>query len=706
MNLCLVTAPIATDLEDPGDAASAEGRAIAEAPHLGVLALAGALEQAGIRPHIFNTDDAFYAWSRERPGESMSSFAGWAADRIRSTGSDLFGFSTICSSYPLTVRIAEQLKRAAPDCSILFGGPQASAVDRQTLEAFPFVDFVLRGEADFTLPVFLREFAGARRFADVPALAYRSPFGVQRTGEAPLIDDLDSLPLPAYHLTGELTRAPYCSLELGRGCPFSCTFCSTNDFFRRRFRVKSPPRLLADMRAIAARWGIRTFNLVHDMFTVDRKRVAAFCEEMIASGENFVWTCSARTDCVDSELLALMARAGCDGVFFGVETGSQRMQRIIDKDLDIPQAKSVISEAERHGLATTVSLITGFPEETPQDLRETVDVFMHSLRHPRSQPQLNVLAPLSGTPVFLRHKHEMYLEELCSEMSHQGRMHNESDRQMIRRHPEIFPNFYILATPGLDRAEFLEFHEFLLVGSERFRWLLVALDQARSGIFEVLQAWRARRLEIRPELAGFELRNYYRGDSARRDFLAFLRERLADFGSPAVEALLAYHEAVAEPNVCMVRFGAPAAGKMRPGDFAARIGNVHVLELDWDIQAVIDSLKRGDTVGEVRRRKLYRTGEVEGGNSRLIEVTPLIAAALRASDGSRTVREIANSLGPLFDCPECWRRLAGEELLRVLREEGLVQIYRAAPARQNAGLRPARRIRQAAEPSVEVHRGL
>ena len=112
---------------------------------------------------------------------------------------------------------------------------------------------------------------------------------------------------------------------------------------------------------MASSYGFRGFNLVHDMFTVDRRKVVAFCEAMIQADEGFKWSCSARTDCVDEELLELMARAGCDGVFFGVESGSKRMQRIIDKDLDPEQARSAVEIAERLGISTTVSTIVGFP---------------------------------------------------------------------------------------------------------------------------------------------------------------------------------------------------------------------------------------------------------------------------------------------------------------------------------------------------------
>jgi radical SAM superfamily enzyme YgiQ (UPF0313 family) len=681
MKLCLITAPIATEFEDAADATSKAVRENSRAPQVGILSLAGALDEVGIRPQIFNVDSAYYQYLENHPG-GVAAFAGWVADRIVSSGSEVFGFSTICSSYPLTVRIAECVKRLLPNSVVLFGGPQASVVDRETLNAFPFVDMVLRGEADRTLPLLLEELAGSRRFSTVPGLTYRSAFGVQRTADAPVIDDLDCLPLPAYHLTGELQGdAPYASLELGRGCPFACTFCSTNDFFRRKFRVKSPARMLADMRAIASHYGIRAFDLVHDMFTVDRKRVAALCDHLIESGEHFTWTCSARTDCVDDELLELMARAGCEAIFFGVETGSRRMQRIIDKDLDPDQARRAVAMAERHRVSTTVSLITGFPEENADDLRDTIAIFMDSLRYPGSTPQLNVLAPLAGTPIHVKYKDQMMLDDLCSEMSHQGRVQNEADRELIRSFPEIFPNFYLLRTAGLDPVFLLELREFLAMATRRLRWLVAALDQSGSEILRVLLSWHDCRMGLRPELSGGTLRQYYTQNVSRDDFLGFVRANLADFRQPAIEALLSYHEAMMRAEAERASFrptGTRVAGPMKSADIPFRAAGVHVMQLDWDIQGAIDALKSREQPVKIRKRKYYRTGAGDDGTSRLIEITPLVAKALQACDGGQTVGEVVSALSTCFDCPAELRRYAGEELLRAVRREGFVELYRPA----------------------------
>src|SRR5260370_16594120 len=332
MQTCLVSAPTVTEYKTADEWSSSEVQVSASQPQLGILNLAAVLESIGDRPEIVDVNDTYLQFTKTSISPSPD-FAGFLAARIAEHDADLYGFSSICSTYPLTVRVAESLKKLRPDATVVFGGPQASVVDVATLSAFPFVDLVLRGEAGISLPFLIAELASEGRLDGVAGLTYREGPEVRRNGNAPVIADLDALPSPAYHLSRYLEGATVASIELGRGCPFSCTFCSTNDFFRRNFRLRSPVRVLQEMREIAQKRSITHFELVHDMFTVDKKRVIAFCEAMIASGEGFTWSCSARTDCVDECLLDLMAQSGCRGVFFGVEAGSRRMQKIIDKHL-------------------------------------------------------------------------------------------------------------------------------------------------------------------------------------------------------------------------------------------------------------------------------------------------------------------------------------------------------------------------------------
>jgi hypothetical protein len=437
--------------------------------------------------------------------------------------------------------------------------------------------------------------------------------------------------------------------------------------------------MLAEMRAIRSTYGIRVFELTHDMFTVDRRRVVAFCRHLLESGERFGWACSARTDCVDDELLELMAAAGCTGMFFGVETGSKRMQRIIDKDLDPDYAKVMIETAERLRIDTTVSLIMGYPEENLDDLRDTTAMYMHSMRHAGSSPQLNLLAPLAGTPIYSRHKHQMVLEDLGSAMSHQGRTQNDADRELIRRYPHIFPNFYLVPAPGLDRAFCIELREFLRFGEVRLRWLLTALHQSGSGILDVFSEWRKRRIELHPDVSGGDLRHYYMQRLFADEFVGFVRCRLPNFHNPAVEALMSWYETFIGQQAYdsqLPREHPPVSGAPLPDDIPVRMPHIHVLELDWDIQRVIDSVKRAEPPRHSRTRKFYRTAETERGASRLIEITPLVARALQACDGRHTVEQFSAGISECFDGPLELRRRAAECLLAGIRKKGFIEIHR------------------------------
>ena len=683
MKVCLVNAPTAAEFADAIEIRSDVVRQITLEPQLGILSLAGVLEVRGDNPEIVDLNRIYFHLADSAGMTRLDDFAEVAAAVIAAKDAEVFGFTSICSSYPLTIRVAKAVKTIRPECTILFGGPQASVVDLQTLSAFPFVDFILRGEAEESLPLLLDELAGRGRMDRVPGLTYRAKGQPRRNPNAPVIRDLDALPSPAYHLTGELAGAHRAALEMGRGCPFGCTFCSTNDFFRRNFRLRSPALILRDMRSLAVAYGLSDFDLIHDMFTVDRRRVVAFCKAMIASGEKFTWSCSARTDCVDEPLLELMAHAGCHGLFFGIESGSARMQTIIDKHLDPRRAREIIDTAERLGIGTTVSLIIGFPEETSEDLRQTVSMLMHSARCPHSDPQLNLLAPLAETPLHWQYKHQLTLETLCSDVSHQGEQQSEKDVLLIREYPEIFPNFYLLPTPNLNRNWLLELREFALMGVERFRWLLVALDQTTTGMLDLFSEWRQRRLDLWPDLHGFEIRRYYRSQTFRTDFLRFAREHPTG-KHPAVQTFLEYEDAM--------RSGASSVGALTPrgiplapgsvlwwSDIPVRKQGSRVIELPCDIEQVVDALRHPTEPEWGRGPYFYVAREVTDGSESLDMISDWVASALRVCDGSRSIEQAVQQLAheiPGID--QDVREYAFMRLLEGIHADGLIEIFRSA----------------------------
>ena len=398
----------------------------------------------------------------------------------------------------------------------MLGGPQASVVDVSTLRAYPSIDLVVRGEAEQTLPDLVDALAGNRPLAAIPGITFRrnEDGEIVRNPAAPLVADLDALPFPAFHLFPDVRHCRHFPLELGRGCPFSCTFCSTNDFFRRNFRLKSPAQMIADMRRVKQTYGINSFELVHDMFTVDRKRVVAFCEALLESKRKnpedaFIWGCSARTDCVDEELIELMSQAGCRGIFFGIETGSKRMQKIIDKGLELNDSAERVRSCDKFKINTAVSLMAGFPDETMDDLRDTAAFFVDSLRYDHADPQLSILAPLAGTPISTQHKDALVLNDDVADMSYRGWRQELEDHAMIAAHPEIFSSFYAAPLPHLDREFLKELRDFLLSGMRAFRRLLLGLHQDSGNVVDVFQQWQEWRTENGIQFSNGDRTVYY-----------------------------------------------------------------------------------------------------------------------------------------------------------------------------------------------------
>jgi len=684
LKVCLVGPPTVTDFEDPEVAESEAIRLIAEHAPIGVLSLAAVLEQCGASPQIVDLNRLYYSYLRA-PGETASrtDFCSYVAAELDQLAFDVLGFSSICSSYPLTIRIAEQMKRRRPGVPIIFGGPQASVVDVPTMKAYPFVDVIVRGEAEETLPALIAAIASGATPSGIDGITYRDGDKIIRAPNAPVIADLDAIPLPAFHLYPELRDCHYVPLELGRGCPFACSFCSTNDFFRRKFRLKSPETVIAQMRLVRDTYGITTFDLIHDMFTVDRKRVLAFCEAVIATGEQFYWNCSARTDCIDEEMIATMARAGCKAIFFGIETGSARLQTIVKKNIDLDEASARIEATDRHQITTAVSLITGFPDETMDDLRDTVHFFVDSLRFDFAEPQLHILAPLAETPLESHHRKQLVFDDILSDMSHQGWRQDPVDRAMIQNHVDIFPNFYSIPTPKLDRAYLRELRDFLLNGSVRFRWLLVALHQDSGDVtqaFEAFRQWYAAHPDRGPRPDLQESR-YYASKTFCDDFIAFTRDdyarRLAR--TPRVlHAILDYEQALLAEI--------PPPTDVAPEDqhvadtalVPKLIDGVVLTECAADYQRIIRCLRRkGDLRRIPRRPATIATRQHADKRLDVVMLSPLSAQLLKLCDGARTVSDIAGRLTPTSRTISA---IPAEKVcmfgLEVLRQQGLIALHR------------------------------
>jgi radical SAM superfamily enzyme YgiQ (UPF0313 family) len=489
MKICLVPFPIVLDAPETIDQ-----KYLYPYLPLGLLILSALLEQAG---HEITIVDPVWEGQSDLLGEPASINPEHIAGIIASKTPELVGFSTIFSSYPLIIRLTEHFHRLSPKTPILLGGPQATAADVQTLQAFPWIDMVLRGEAEKSIIPLVTCLQSGNNLESVPGLTWRNGTQIIRNPDAPVVTDLDTIPIPAYHLYPVEQLSQYYNkrpglfhhnfaLEAGRGCPFNCSFCSTSSFFQRRYRMKSADRLINEMISLHKQYGLKRFDLTHDLFTCNRAYVLEFCHSLREKdpAKTIVWECYSRPDTVDSKVLLEMAAAGCSAIFYGIETGSPRMQRSIGKNLNIQQVKSVTKETLSLGIRVSTSFICGFPQEREEDLSATLNLAMDMINMGVNEVVFLPLFPLLDSELYREFGDTLRYDGPWSSDILYGCL-NEEDQELVLNWPRIFASFYHYETPGLD----YDMLRALLRVIIRYPLLLAILSTQNVNIISVFKRW-------------------------------------------------------------------------------------------------------------------------------------------------------------------------------------------------------------------------
>ncbi len=325
------------------------------------------------------------------------------------------GFTSLTGKQLLYALEASKIVRENSRAKIVWGGIHASLLPEQTLEN-GCIDIVVVGEGEETFSELYGRLKDGRPYEDVLGLAYRKDGKIFVNPPRSFIN-LDSLPELPYHLIKMEKYISSKSFASGRpakniffftsrGCPHHCGFCYNEGFNKRRWRGMSAERTFKEIKRLYDEYGVTAFDIEDDEFFTDLARVKKFCGLVIQNNLKIEIFTSCRLnylDRMDDDYLELIKKAGFLILSFGVETGSERMLKFVDKDITIEQVLRGVARLQKAGIGSKYYFMVGFPTETIEDMYATTDLMqkMKQISPGIRIPQWRVYAPYAGTLLYI-----------------------------------------------------------------------------------------------------------------------------------------------------------------------------------------------------------------------------------------------------------------------------------------------------------------
>lgn len=364
-------------------------------PPLGIQTLAPILHQHGHKVMMYDT---CHPQMKEEH----------IADAIVKEKPDVIALSSLSTTTYLVLKsMAKRLKTTAPKIPIITGGVFATINAVNILNDCSYIDCVGAGEGEELLPEYLDNLDSP---GVVGGLSWRSGDEIVQNPPRPLIKDLDKFPYPdrtglpieyiesmPLDVPAVLSLDKFCIMQTSRGCPYSCVYCDIPSLSGGRWRARSPEHVLGEMQELNDA-GYRSIYLTDDQFLMKRKRIQAICQGIIDRKFQFRWGCEGRVDSVAVSEFPIMAKANCNMLAFGVESGTQKILDRIGKKQNLDQIKYAINEAKKHGISVAHGFfLIGSPDETEEDILES---FRFAARLNLDTFGFNRLCVYRGTPLW------------------------------------------------------------------------------------------------------------------------------------------------------------------------------------------------------------------------------------------------------------------------------------------------------------------
>ena len=334
-------------------------------PPLGLSFVAASLEKAGFKVELLDN------YILKKSNHELIKL-------VKKLNPKIVGITCSSASYPVCVESAKIIKEAVPQCKIVVGGWHPSYVPESLLKHTE-IDYVIMGEGEramVELANCLIKNLTEKEISDISGLAFRKDQQIIKNPQK-FISNLDEIPFLARHLLPInlyereipfLNVKPVDTMNIVRGCPFRCAFCETRRLWGPGCRAFSPRRVVKEIEYMNENFGTKGIYFLGDNFTIDKKRTIELCDNIRKSKNDLEWVCDTRADMISRDLLKIMRNSGCKTIWFGVESGSSRILKKINKGITLEQNIQAFKLCKKEGIHTACSFMIGIPGETLKDI--------------------------------------------------------------------------------------------------------------------------------------------------------------------------------------------------------------------------------------------------------------------------------------------------------------------------------------------------
>jgi len=327
---------------------------------------------------------------------------------------DIVGIQAMTFTLIDVILTTKIIKRVDKEIKTVLGGPHVNIYPDETI-SIPEIDYIVLGEGEVPFTELIQNIENTQKLKKIRGLVFKEGEKIVNTGSRELIDDLDTIPFPASHLTPYkkyysllAKRSPVTTMMTSRGCPYKCLFCD-RPHLGKRFRARSAGNVVDEMEECVD-MGIKEFFLYDDTFTINKQRVLDICNEIMNRDLGIGWDIRARVDNVNKELLEKLKEAGCERIHYGVESGNPEILQVLRKGITIEQAREAFKMTKEVGIRTLAYFMIGSPREAKSQILETIE-FAKKLDP--NFAHFSITTPFPATPLYYMGLEEGQLKNDC-----------------------------------------------------------------------------------------------------------------------------------------------------------------------------------------------------------------------------------------------------------------------------------------------------